>query len=195
MLAYEFQYRSFKTILSRRIAMRRPWSRSPTVLIPAAVIFLGGVALLFVFVERWTAEEPNWSLIEEGLYQGGLVSKPPPGTQAVLNLCESEDSYQCEIHRWQAIRDASPAPSLEWLQQQVAFVDGQRQAGRTVFVYCLAGNSRSGMVVTAYLMQEHNWTRDEALAFARGKRPLTWPNPAFMKLLSEWERTLRRGEP
>ena len=111
--------------------MRRPWSRSPTVLIPAAVIFLGGVALLFVFVERWTAEEPNWSLIEEGLYQGGLVSKPPPGTQAVLNLCESEDSYQCEIHRWQAIRDASPAPSLEWLQQQVAFVDGQRQAGRS----------------------------------------------------------------
>ena len=62
--------------------MKRPWSRSPAVLISAAVIFLGGVALLFVFVERWRAEEPNWSLIEEGLYQGGLASEPLPQSQA-----------------------------------------------------------------------------------------------------------------
>lgn len=171
--------------------MRRPWSRSPMVLIPAAVILLGGVGLLFVFVERWTADEPNWSLIEGGLYQGGFVAEPPPGTQAVLNLCQNEDLYPCEFHRWDAIRDAAPAPSLERLREMVSFVASHRDAGRTVYVHCRNGVSRSGMVVTAYLMQKNHWSRDEALAFVRTKRPFTRPNPAFMKLLSEWEKSLQ----
>src|SRR5438874_12938975 len=126
------------------------------------------------------APEP-FSLIEKGLYLGAAVDKPPPGTQAVLNLCQSKDHYQCEVHIWEPIPDRAPAPSLDWLRKQVEFVDTQRRAGRTTFVHCLAGISRSGMVVTAYLMREHNWTRDKALEFVRSKRPMTRPNPAFME--------------
>jgi len=70
-------------------------------------------------------------------------------------------------------------------------VDAQRQAGRTVFVHCFAGVSRSGMVVTAYLMFKHGWTRDQALEFVRSKRPSAKPNGAFMELLLEWERELK----
>jgi hypothetical protein len=141
---------------------------------------------------RNQTEGDAYSQIEEGLYQGRLVHEPPPGTRAVLNLCESTDSYACDVQRWVPIRDAAPAPDLDWLRQQVHFIEEQRAAGRTVYVHCAAGVSRSGMVVVAYEMKKHGWSRDEALAFVRSRRPITNPNPAFLELLLEWEREVQQ---
>ncbi len=149
-----------------------------------------GVWLCLLWLERSYREAP-YSLIEEGLYVGRYVSEPPPKTGAVVNVCESEDTYQVGVCLWEPIRDAPPAPSIAWLRRVVEFIKTQRQAGRTVYVHCHNGVSRSGMVSTAYLMREHNWTRDEALAFVRSKRPGVRPNPAFMPLLTEWEQALK----
>jgi hypothetical protein len=159
------------------------------------------VALLLAAVGAWLCvrlqeqryrEPDNYSEIEPGLYLGGSVAEPPPGTDAVLNLCEFEDRYCCEVHLWERIPDAEPAPTLDWLRRMVDFVDQHRRAGRTTYVHCFAGVSRSGMVVAAYLMFKHRWTRDETLAFMRQQRPSVRPNPAFMELLAEWERTLKK---
>jgi hypothetical protein len=136
-------------------------------------------------------DKPNYSRIERGLYLGGHVESPPPGTTAVLNLCEWNDPYACEHHVWAAIPDRAPAPSLAWLREQVDFIAEQREAGRTVYVHCFNGVSRGPMVVCAYLMFKHGWTRDEALAWLRERRPQTRPNPAFMELLDEWEKSPR----
>src|SRR5712692_6814881 len=70
---------------------------------------------------RPPGEERDYSVIEGGLYMGGDVWEPPPGTTAVLNLCEQEDAYRCEVHVWEPIRDAAPAPSIAWLTKQVEF--------------------------------------------------------------------------
>ena len=153
-----------------------------------------GVWLWPLWLERSYREVP-YSQIEEGLYVGRYVSEPPPGTGAVVNLCESEDSYQVGVCLWEPIRDAPPAPSIEWLRRVVGFITTQRQAGLTVYVHCTNGVSRSGMVATAYLMLEHDWTRDQALAFLRSKRPGVRPNPAFMPLLAEWEHELTGPAP
>jgi protein-tyrosine phosphatase len=155
----------------------------------AAALAILAVHLL---VDRLTREPPNYSQIEEGLYLGGYVAEPPRGTTAVLNLCETEDLYQVAVHRWEPIRDAAPAPGLDWLRQQVEFIEAQRQAGRSVFVHCRNGVSRSGLVVLAYLMARKGWSRDEALAFVRSRRPVVRPNPAFMHLLSEWEQSVKK---
>ena len=136
-------------------------------------------------------EPPNYSRIEEGLYLGGYVLNPPREATAVLNLCETEDPYQAEFHRWEPIRDTEPAPSLSWLRHQVGFIDEQRKAGRTVFVHCRNGVSRSGMVVVAHLMARHAWSRDEALTFVQSRREIVRPNAAFMRLLKEWEQSLK----
>jgi protein-tyrosine phosphatase len=77
----------------------------------------------------------------------------------------------------------------------VDFIDSHRQNGRTVFVHCRNGVSRSGMVVVAYLMWEHGWTRDDALKFAREKRPIVRPNTAFMDQLADWEKVLGGARP
>lgn len=148
---------------------------------------------LLIFFHFRTQPDPDFSEITPGLYMGARVVEPPPGTAAVLNLCEIEDPYAGRvICQWSPIRDAAPAPSLHWLREQVHFVAEQRRADRTVYVHCLAGVSRSGLVVVAYLMQERGWKRDEALAFVRRGRPSARPNPAFMQLLSEWEQALRK---
>ncbi len=150
-----------------------------------------GLWLALRWLEHSYGDGENYSLIEEGLFMGGAVTQPPTGTKAVLNLCETDDGYRAEVYRWEAIPDSSPAPSLEWLRQMVEFIDAQRQSGRVIYVHCRNGVSRSGMVITAYLMFKHHWSRDEALAFVRTKRAIVRPNPAFMDRLAEWERELR----
>jgi hypothetical protein len=161
------------------------------------LLLAGGLAVWLVLRHLEQSYPPpgaNYSLIEEGLYMGGNVAEPPPGTGAVLNLCRAPDRYRAEVHLWKAIPDAEPAPGLDWLREAVEFVDAQRRAGRTTFVHCRNGVSRSGMVVVAYLMFKHRWGRERALAFVRSRREGARPNPAFMELLREWERVLQ-GEP
>jgi protein-tyrosine phosphatase len=132
----------------------------------------------------------NYSQIEKGLWMGGRVEKPPEGTRAVLNLTMKDDPYRVEAYQWRPIADATPAPALDWVRDQVLFIHQQREAGRTVYVHCDAGASRSGLVVAAYLIWRNHWTRDETLEYMRTKRPVVRPNGAFMELLGEWERSL-----
>ena len=70
--------------------------------------------------------------------------------------------------------------------------DVQRRAGLPVFVHCQHGVSRSTMVVAAYLMARDGSSRDQALAFIRTKRPSIRPNPAFMRLLLEWQDKIKK---
>jgi protein-tyrosine phosphatase len=158
------------------------------------LVFLGLGCLLLIVEVSLTGEGPNYSLIRDGLYQGGYVKTPPPKTKAVLNLCRVADPYKVEAHVWEPIKDTTPAPSITWLKKQVKFIDEQRQAGKTVYVHCRNGVSRSGMVVVAYVMYKDKLPRDKALALVRTKRPITRPNPAFMERLLEWERVLEIGK-
>lgn len=153
-----------------------------------------GVWFCLVWIERSYQEPPNYTRIEQGVYLGGLLTEPPPGIDAVLNLCEIEDSFAAPITRWRPIRDAAPAPDLNWLKEQVDFLEEQRSAGRTVYVHCFAGVSRSATVLAAYYMQKKDLTRDQALELLREQRPQVRLNPAFMELLAAWQRRLR-GEP
>jgi dual specificity protein phosphatase-like protein len=157
----------------------------------AILILAGlGVWLGLTFLEHSVSDEP-YSLIEDHLYVGAAVKAPPPGTTAVLNLCHQEDSYSVDTHLWEPI-DGSQTPSIDWLRRVVMYIDAQRQKGETTYVHCFGGMNRSGMVVTAYLMYEHNWTRDQALAFAQSKRPQIQPNSTLMRFLDDWEQALKQ---
>lgn len=140
------------------------------------------------WISAWL--RPSFDQIDEGLFLGGGVAVPPPGTHAVLNVCRDADCYEAPIHRWEPIRDGGPAPSLEWLRRQVEFVSAQVREGRPVYVHCRAGVSRSGMVVLAYQMARHGWTLEQALEHVRTHRKVVRPNRHFRKLLKEWEKAV-----
>lgn len=151
----------------------------------AALLALVGVLFWLRSLEQ-SYDQP-YHLVEEGLYVGRAVETPPPGTQAVVNLCGKQMSYQVEEYLWEPVLEHGKEPTLDWLEKVVNFIDEQQRAGRVTYVHCLAGVNRSGTAVTAYLMQKYRWNRDQALAFVRSKRREIQPNPTMMKLLAEWE--------
>jgi len=160
----------------------------------------GRVAAIVLIVASWGLpaggqfiRAATYTRIEAGLWLGGSVERPPPGTDSVLNLCHARDPYKARFHSWEAIDDGAPAPSLEWLRDAVKWVDTQRRAGRSTYIHCQAGISRAAMVTTAYLMYDKGWGRDRALKYIRDERPQVSPNAAFMKLLDEYERSLKRA--
>jgi len=155
----------------------------------AVVIACVGVWLGLLWLEQ-SYDQP-YCKVEDGLYIGTSVQRPPRGTKAVVNLCGQEDPYQVEASLWEPIFEGGKEPNVEWLSRVVEFIAVQRDAGRPIYVHCLAGMNRSGAVVTAYLMYEHDWGRDAALAFLQEKRPVVQPNPILMRLLTEWEKVLK----
>ncbi len=158
----------------------------------AAILLIGLAAWLWLRWLEQDVEHKPYDMIEVNLFVGGLVKSPPAGTNTVLNLSQQDDAYRTEVYRAEPI-DGSEAPSIDWLKRIVHFIDAERKAGRVVYIHCFAGMNRSGMVVTAYLMYEHGWTRDEALAFAQSKRPQLQPNLILMRFLADWERVLKAG--
>ncbi|HVX87196.1 MAG TPA: dual specificity protein phosphatase [Phycisphaerae bacterium] len=145
---------------------------------------------LLITLAQPPAAPLNATLVEPCLYIGGRTPAPPPQTTATLNLCERDDAYRTDIYQWSPIPDAAPAPSLDWLRTQVDFIAAQRAAGRTVFVHCNAGRSRSAMVITAYLMREHHWSADVALQHLQAQRPVIHPIASFVTLLQNWQVSL-----
>jgi hypothetical protein len=159
-------------------------------------ILIGAAAILVVISEhrsnpgQESYPTTNYSEIEDGLFVGGILSKPPKGVRAVLNVCETKDPYVAEVHRWQPIPDLGPAPELAWLRGQVEFVDQQRKAGLPVFVHCRAGVNRSVTVVAAYLMWRDHLSRDDALEKIRAKRSVAGPYDVYKDYLKDWEKSI-----
>jgi protein-tyrosine phosphatase len=58
-------------------------------------------------------------------------------------------------------------------------------------VHCAAGVSRSATIVIAYLIMKKNMTCEEALKFARSKRPIIDPNPGFISQLIKFEKKIK----
>ena len=174
----------------RRALVPRLWLLMKLSLLSLLALLATGCPAPVLFSQRFAPA--NYTRIDEGLYVGGSVDRPPPGTRAVLNLTTTRDPYRCEVRVWEAIPDAGPAPDLDWLAERVLFIAEQRRAGRTTYVHCSAGRSRSAFVTAAYLMYRYDWSRDRALAYLRSQRPITRPNPAFVDRLLDWERELNR---
>lgn len=149
---------------------------------------LGGSGAFLLL--RSIGDEP-YSRIEPGLYLGSSVEMPPPGTQAVVNLCGRQDPYQVGPSLWIPLYEGEK-PTLDILRRIVGFIDEQRRAGRQTYVHCMVGVNRSGTAVTAYVMKAHKLGRDDALTFVRRSRPEVQPDPTLMQLLAEWEQTLRK---
>lgn len=139
---------------------------------------------------------PHFAEVEPKLWIGQQVTEPPQGVNAVLNLCEIPDIYQNNFDRiecqQQVISDGhkEPAPSLDWLKRQVQWVTERIHQGKSVYIHCLGGVSRCGLVTAAYLMTSHGVGREQALAIIRKARPQVTPRPAFWQLLSDYEKTI-----
>jgi hypothetical protein len=177
-------------------ARRKPLLRR-LLIVALVTTIVAGIGVGLARLRSPNPSEQDYTRVEDGLYLGGSVDRPPRGTQAVVNLCGRPDSYQVGPSLWEPVYEGGPGvagkePTLELLRRVVGFIAEQRRAGRTTYVHCMVGQNRSAAVVTAYLMQEHGMGRDEALAFLQHRRPVVQPDPTLMRLLADWERALKK---
>ena len=76
---------------------------------------------------------------------------------------------------------------FDTLAVALRFIHGERLRGNHVLVHCMAGISRSGTVVTAYIMAVERLAFVAALARAQSRRCIIQPNEGFVAQLIEFE--------
>ena len=68
------------------------------------------------------------------------------------------------------MKDHEP-PSLDSIERGVEFIQGQARDGRAVAVHCLAGEGRTGCVLSAYLIRTRGLDAGQAIARLRELKP------------------------
>lgn len=71
-------------------------------------------------------------------------------------------------------------------------IDSVRKQGKTIFVHCNAGVSRSASLVIAYLMKTSGMHLTAAHDFLKSLRPCIKPNAGFMEQLMLYEKSLKK---
>lgn len=85
------------------------------------------------------------------------------------------------------IGDVPTADLGRHLRKAVTFIAAARHSGRTVYVHCAAGISRSTTCVCAYLMTHLDLPFERALTFVATKRKSVCPNEGFVRQLRQFE--------
>jgi atypical dual specificity phosphatase len=97
------------------------------------------------------------------------------GFRSILSLTEEplpkEWTGGLEIKLGQVAMADHQLPSVDSMNQGVDFIMEQIREGRPVLVHCLAGEGRTGCVLSAYLIRTRNIGADEAMATLRKLKP------------------------
>ena len=88
------------------------------------------------------------------------------------------------------IDDHELAEIYPHLPTAIAFIENALASGGKVLVHCMAGSSRSGSCVIAYIMVTQKLPYFDALRQVQAKRSLVRPNLAFGQQLIKFEQDL-----
>jgi hypothetical protein len=91
-----------------------------------------------------------------------------------------------EVHPLVDAVDDRSGADLRYLERTVRKLTGLLAADETVYVHCMAGVSRTGLVLCAWRMQAAREPPEQALAWLRERRRCLEPNRGFQALLADW---------
>ncbi len=145
-------------------------------------------------VRRW------WDQIDADVFMGAfpfaadVPAMQRAGIGAVVNTCE-EYGGPVQAYRRAGIEqlrvptiDFTP-PSLDSVEQAVAFMRQQISRNRGVYVHCKAGRARSGTIVLCYLMAAKGLTPAQAQQQILDRRPHAHPRLSERRVVQEfWQK-------
>ncbi|KAH7694858.1 Protein F28C6.8 b [Aphelenchoides avenae] len=74
--------------------------------------------------------------------------------------------------------------------QTVEFIDNATSDGKSVYVHCNAGRSRSATIATCYLMHRNAYAQNVALEVIKKKRPQVFLRNCHWRTLNDYQRLL-----
>ncbi len=89
------------------------------------------------------------------------------------------------------IYDGPESNLKDYLFECIEFMQKIIKSGKSIYVHCEHGSSRSPSVVIAYLMASKNISLDDAFEFISTKRPCILPNDGFIEELKVFEQELK----
>jgi protein-tyrosine phosphatase len=162
------------------------------------------VWLYAVGTARITGHVPlRYSRITPHLYVGaqygrrGLAGLRRAGITATVSMRAEYDDEKHGLtltkHHYLPTVD-NTAPTLEQLQEGVAFIRGIISADGTVYIHCASGVGRAPSMAAAYLISE-GLPLDDAVKQIKQARPFIRILPDQMARLREYEALIRAGVP
>ena len=136
-------------------------------------------------------DSPNYNLIEEYLYLGDigvaenieLLKKL--NIKRVLSLINDEPLENIDpqiTYKWCDIVDSETQDILSILPDCCQFILDGQQIKENIYIHCHAGISRSGAIVTGFLMKKYNLCCYDAIKKVREIRDIS-PNDGFKEQL------------
>jgi atypical dual specificity phosphatase len=142
--------------------------------------------------QRWFDEiTPQLWLGGAPLYAHDYDTIRSAGIRAVVNIRAErhDDATFYETHGITYVQlkvlDIT-VPPFEALDEGVAFIHNNIEAGRVVLVHCAKGRGRSATLLAAYLMRYGGCTYEQARDLMKGKRPLVKLEGRHQRHLQKW---------
>lgn len=128
----------------------------------------------------------DWQMMED-LKISHIVN----ATDLVPNHFEDHESVKIEYLKI-PISDQHGVNIKDYFAESIKFIDDAFTAnkGNRVFVHCQMGVSRSSTIIIAYLMFKNKWRYDDAIEYAKKRRPCVCPNQHFTEQLEGYEKKL-----
>ncbi|WP_222271807.1 ADP-ribosylglycohydrolase family protein [Modestobacter marinus] len=116
--------------------------------------------------------------VTDGVWAADLAGARRSSTEfAVVSLCRTGTRFPHDLQRFAYLTDDDANPELDAVLTDVLDdIDALRAEGRPVLVHCFAGQSRTGLVLRAWLRRTRGMSAAEATAYVRER----WPH------LNEW---------
>lgn len=142
----------------------------------------------------WDDDPAGPAEVAPGIYAANRAgARTAESDLAVISLCETGPEFAERDHRLQVYLIDKPAPhNLDLMQavgDAVAAMRAYRAAGFGVVVHCHGGHSRTGLVLKAWYMAEHQCSEREAHDWLNRAWPLyeTWNHDFVEFLQDKWE--------
>uniref|UniRef100_A0A0N5ALM4 Phosphatidylglycerophosphatase and protein-tyrosine phosphatase 1 n=1 Tax=Syphacia muris TaxID=451379 RepID=A0A0N5ALM4_9BILA len=92
--------------------------------------------------------------------------------RAAFNAMKPADWLNLSVAVHQVpMKDFTGAAPINDINMAVAFIKGIGKSGKSVYVHCKAGRTRSALIVMCYLMQKNNWMANVAFDYVKMHRP------------------------
>ena len=132
----------------------------------------------------------NFDKIEDYLYLGSYAIAENINVLNSINIKRvlSINNFQIGnkdpqiLYKWFKIEDRAEEDLLSILIDCYQFINDGQERMENIFVHCKAGISRSGAVITAFIMKKYKYTCNEALETVKLKRDIN-PNWGFIQQL------------